>query len=151
MFHPEIGQYLGERFVSVDLDSVIVGDLTPLWSRSEDIVLWGDTNPTTFYNGSMILMSAGSRTQVWSEFDPLNSPRKTREAGFRGSDQGWLSYCLGPKEAKWSKADGVYSYRNEVSKLGYLPENARIVLFHGAVDPWCPVASRLPFVQEHYQ
>lgn len=153
MFHPDVGAYLGPRFVSLDLDVVITGDLAPIWDRPEDVVFWGDTNPRTHYNGSMILMTAGARPQVWSEFDPQISPARAKAAGHFGSDQGWISYRLGPGEAKWSQRDGVYSYRNDLAPNGgsRLPEDARIVIFHGHVDPWADSGQRLPWVRKYYQ
>lgn len=153
LFHPDAQQWFGARFVSLDLDVVITGDLTPLWHRPEPVVFWGDTNrqPGSHYNGSMILMDAGCRPQVWTDFSPEASPLIAKEARCFGSDQGWISYRLGPGEAKWSKRDGVYSYRNEVSQLKCLPSNARIVVFHGAHDPWAShVQATVPWVREHY-
>lgn len=110
-FAPEARELLGERFVSIDLDTVIVGDLAPLWDRPEDFVIWGETDPRSFYNGSMFLMTAGTRRQVWDRFDPTSSPREAKAAGRFGSDQGWISYVLGPGEAIWGRQDGVYSFR----------------------------------------
>lgn len=153
MFHPDAAQWFGERFVSLDLDVVITADLTPLWHRPEDIVLWGDTNkrPGSHYNGSMILLRAGSRPKAWTEFDPLVSPRQSEQAKCWGSDQGWLSYCLGPGEAKWSQRDGVYSFRNDLKQERALPANTRMVVFHGATDPWAPPAQQLAWVRTHYR
>lgn len=153
MFHPEAAQWFGQRFVSLDLDVVITGDLTPVWNRAGEIVLWGDTNPQpgSHYNGSMILMTAGSRSQVWTDFDPAVSPRLAMENRSWGSDQGWISYKLGPREAKWSKLDGVYSYRNHIEKRGkVLPENAKVVSWHGRIDPWTSEAKQIPWVRQHY-
>lgn len=152
LFHPDIASMFGPRFVSLDLDLVIVGNLRPVWERAEDFVICGDTNPRTFYNGSMVLMTAGARRQVWEAFDPKTSPRLAHAAGHFGSDQGWISHCLGPGEAKWSRADGVYSYRNHVQTAGdRLPADARVVVFHGHVDPWAPAGQRLEWVRRHYQ
>jgi len=153
MFHPEIGRMFGDRFVSLDLDIVITGDLQPVWDRPEAIVLYGDTNPRTFYNGSMILMHAGARPEVWTDFEPSSSPSRAKAAGHFGSDQGWISHRLGAGEAKWSQKDGVYSYRNDLAPHGAsrLPSDARMVIFHGHVDPWSADGQRLPWVQEHYQ
>lgn len=153
MFSPDIGAVFGPRFVSLDLDVVITGDLRPLLERPEDFVIWGDTNPKTFYNGSMILMSAGARPQVWTTFDPIESPKASKAAGHFGSDQGWISHCLGPKEMKWTKSDGVYSYKNDLVPNGAsrLPSNAKIAIFHGDVDPWGPGGQRLDWVREHYR
>lgn len=151
MFHPDAAQWFGERFVWLDLDTVITGDVTSLWQRPEAIVLWGDTNPTTFYNGSMGLMTAGARPQVWTDFDPVVSPMRAKAAGQFGSDQGWISHCLGRGEAMWTTADGVYSFRVHMKqRAATLPANARIVMFHGSTDPWSPAAQTLAWVHDHY-
>jgi len=151
LYAPEMRSILGDRFMALDLDVVILDDIRPIVDRTEDIVLWGDTNPTTHYNGSMCLQTAGSRRQVWEMFDPEKSPRLARAAGHHGSDQAWISYCLGPREAKWDTRDGVYSFRNHVAGNGKLPEGARVVVFHGHIDPWGEKAMRLPWVQRHYR
>ncbi len=152
MFHPEIGQVFGERFVSLDLDVVITGDMSPIWNRPEDFVAWGDTNPQpgSHYNGSMLLLRAGSRPKVWDRFDPEKSPREALRAGCWGSDQGWISYCLGPSEKKWSRADGVYSFRNDLQPSRKLPSDARIVIWHGKHDPWSEVGQGLSWVRQHW-
>lgn len=150
LYHPDAEQWFGKRFVSMDLDMVITSDLRPLWNRPEDIVLYGDTNQKTHYNGSMVLMTAGSRSKVWTEFDPVKSPHKSKMAGCYGSDQGWISYCLGGGESKWGTNDGVYSYRNHLQPARPLPENARLVVFHGRIDPWSGYAQRIPWVKEHW-
>jgi hypothetical protein len=154
-FAPDAGEIFGLRFVSLDLDCVIVGDLRPVWDRPEDFVIWGDTNPRTRYNGSMFLLTAGARPQVWDRFDPATSPRQALAAGNHGSDQAWISYVLGKGEARWTKADGVYSYRNEIlgsGAGGALPPGARVVFFHGQHDPWSPdVQQRHTWVREYWQ
>lgn len=150
-FAPGIEAVLGERFVSLDLDTVITGDLVPLWDRSEDFVAWGETNPKSYYNGSMFLLRAGSRPQVWERFDPRSSPQQAKAAGKFGSDQGWISYCLGPGEARWTTADGVYSYNVHLRQTTKtLPAGARIVMFHGGTDPWSPEAQQLGWVKQHW-
>lgn len=150
LFHPNAAAWFGERFVSMDLDVVITGDLSPVFNRREDFVIWGDTNRTTLYNGSLLLMTAGARPQVWDDFDPDRSPQLAKAAGQFGSDQGWIGHSLGPGEKTWSTTDGVYSYRLHVKPTGVLPKNARLVFFHGHVDPWQPEAQRHPWVQEYY-
>lgn len=153
MFHPEIGQHFGKRFVSMDLDTVITGDLRPVLNRPEAFVAWGDTNPRpgSHYNGSLMLMTAGARSQVWERFDPATSPKLSLRAGCWGSDQGWISYVLGKGEAKWSREDGVYSFRNHLQAARHLPDNCKIVFFHGKHDPWASdVQAKYPWVREHY-
>jgi len=151
MFHPDIAQTFGPRFVSMDLDMVITGNLELLLNRADDFVIFADTNPRTFYNGSFVLMTAGARPQVWDTFNPAESPKAARAAGHFGSDQGWVSHCLGPKEKKFTKADGVYSFQNQLKSIKKLPDDARVVVFHGYVDPWRPeVARKYPWVGKHY-
>ena len=152
-FAADAEQLFGPRFVSLDLDTVIVGDLTPLWDRPEDFMIWGDTSPGTPYNGSMFLMTAGARRRVWDEFDPIRSPTASKQLGYFGSDQGWIAACLGPKERKWTYADGVISFRNEIQnrKRSDLPPHARIVFFHGRHKPWdCEVQKEQPWIAAHW-
>src|SRR4029079_12831383 len=76
----------------------------------EDFIAWGETDPRSYYNGSMMLMTAGARPQVWTQFNAATSPRMAFKAGRFGSDQGWISYCLGKVEPIWTTKDGVYSF-----------------------------------------
>lgn len=152
-FSKDAEALFGPRFVSIDLDCVITGALAPLWDRTEDFVIWGDTSPKTPYNGSMFLLRAGSRQQVWEQFNPVSSPARGRALGYFGSDQAWIATCLGPREAKWSRSDGVFSYRNDIKPMpGHaLPDQARIVMFHGKVDPWSAESQQLAWVRHHYR
>lgn len=151
-FSAEAAALIGERFVSVDLDCVITGDVRPLWDRPDDFVIWGDTNPTTPYNGSMWMLRAGSRRKVWDTFDPKRSPRIGLAKRYFGSDQAWIAACLGPNEKRWTRSDGVYSYRNEIApKGGALPADARIVFFHGRHDPWhSDIQAKHAWVREYW-
>lgn len=155
-FAPEFENIAGRRFVSLDLDLVIVGDLVPLWERPEPFVIYDPQMPTFRYNGSMWLLEAGARRCVWERFDPERSPALTHEAGLKGSDQAWIHYCLGEHEAVWTMADGVWSFRPHVVNqcAMRLPKGARVVMFHGKPDPW-EVArggtNRTRWVREHYR
>lgn len=152
LFAKEPGVWLGERFVVLDLDCVITGDLRPLWDRPDPFVIWRSATSGNPYNGSMWMLAAGARPQVWRAFDPDKSPAETKAAGLYGSDQAWIAHVLGPNEAVWTPRDGVHSYRNEIENAaGRLPTGARVVFFHGKTDPWSPAAQRLPWVRQHYR
>lgn len=160
IFSPEARDVIGERIVSVDLDMVLTGDVTPLFDRDVDFAIWGGqtVQPRSsivynWFNGSLMMVRAGARTKVWTEFDPATSPAKAHKAGCRGSDQGWIAHSLGRQEVLWGAADGVYSYRNHVMPAGgRLPKGARVVAFHGVHDPWHrDVQARSPWVREHYR
>lgn len=149
-FHPDIGAIFGPRFVSLDLDVVLTGDVTPLWDRPEDFVCYGGTHRAGHYNGSMFLMNAGARPQVWTSFNPRTSPQQARAAGCFGSDQGWITHCLGAGEPMWDRPDGVYSWRNHLQPGGALPSDARMVIFHGAFKPW-DLQGRHPWIRHYWQ
>lgn len=153
VFSKEAKDLIGARFVVMDLDMVITENLAPLWDRPEDFVIIKSATPPPkyLYNGSMLLMTAGARPQVWDDFHPIKSPKETVAKRMFGSDQAWISLRLGPGEATWDTSDGVYSYRIHLTPFGgKLPVNARVVSFHGSDDPWGPVAQRLKWVRQHY-
>lgn len=153
LFAAQPGAWLGERFVCLDLDCVITGDMRPVWDRPDDFVIWKSLTSGNPYNGSMFMLNAGARPQVWRDFDPAFSPGDTKAAGLYGSDQAWIAYALGRNEAVWTQRDGVHSYRNEIQHgSGRLPAGARIVFFHGKHDPWdADVYTRNAWVREHYR
>lgn len=153
MFSKEAASLFGPRFVSIDLDVVITRDVTPLFDNDLDFKMYGDTARGTPYNGSLIQHKAGTRTQLWEKFDPLTSPQIGLKLHYIGSDQAWIGACLGPNEPKFTRQEGVYSYRNEILRMGgILPPTARIVIMHGHVDPWTQVMqSKHPWIKEHYR
>lgn len=152
LFAPDVASWLGDRFVVMDLDCVVTGDLGPLFARQDDFIIWKSTTPGNFYNGSLWMMDAGARPQVWRDFDPVQSPILTSHARLYGSDQAWFAYKLGGGESTWSAADGVYSMRNQIAPGGgKLPTGARLVFFHGKGDPWDEQMQRLPWVAKNYR
>jgi len=153
MFSKEAAEIIGPRFVSIDLDVVITGDLTPLFETDVDFKMYGDTARGTPYNGSLILHRAGTRQQLWEKFDPKKSPLLGLAKHYIGSDQAWIGACLGPNEPKFTSADGVYSYRNQIAPHGgVLPPTCRLVIMHGHSDPWQPqVRRKHRWIEEHYR
>lgn len=153
IFSKEAREIFGKRILTLDLDTVIVRDMSPLWQRKEEFIAWGDTHPKTHYNGSMMLVTAGAREFLWTEFLPNQSPGMAHAAKHFGSDQGWISFRLGPHEARWGKEDGVYSWRVHLHPNGgQLPKDARIVMFHGKSKPWDDaVINQFGWVREHWK
>lgn len=153
---------LGERVVSVDLDTVIVSSLDPLLDRSDDFVIWRNLMPRACgpYCGSLWMLRTGSRTDVWERFtaEGLRCFKLERGCykhldclalGYRmGTDQCWMGIAL-PDAATWTAADGVLSYRLQAK--GDLPEGARIINFHGTEDPSLPACqAESPWISEHW-
>lgn len=146
LFAPGMEAITGPRFVMLDLDALILGDLRPLWNRPEDAVFWRSPSDEWPYNGAMFMANAGARPQVWTEFDPIESPKATRARGYRGSDQAWLSHVLGADEATWTDADGVW-YWGKIKDRGRAPRGARIIFTTSGDPPW---NSRRPWMREGY-
>lgn len=122
MYAPEMADIIAPRFVSVDLDAVILNDVTPLWERKEDFVAWSPGLFWSPYNGSMTLLTAGARRQVWEKFDPYKTPIEAKDKGLIGTDQAVVSHILGAGEATWTpERDGVWAFRN----LGYTQDSPR--------------------------
>lgn len=154
-FSGDMAKTVGPRFVSIDLDVVIVGDLSSVFNRKEDFIIWGPHGRRTPYNGSLWMMDAGAREQVWTRFqkNPELAISQALGAGFYGSDQAWMCYALGPNEKRWLAEDGVYSYKMHLkSNRGLLPADARMVIFEGHYDPVTPATRKLcPWIEEHYR
>jgi len=143
-----------DRVVSIDLDCVILGNIDHVLSRPEDFVCLQGTAKRTPYNGGLWSLKVGSRPQVWEIFDPQTSPNLVKKAMFIGSDQGWISYVLGPKEKTYSIKDGVYCFMRDFVKPKKikLPSNAKMVMFQGNFDPWdVSVQEQYPWVSKYYQ
>ncbi len=127
-------------FVMLDLDLVIVGDLAPLWDRPEPCVTYQPPLLLGGVNGAMLLCNQPDRYRfVWDLFDPDTSPAETTRLGYRGSDQAWLTACLQHCSGRWTQAHGLYDYctlKPHRRRPSVLPDDARIVFFHGKPDPW---------------
>jgi hypothetical protein len=145
MFRRDAADIFGERFVCMDLDCVIAGPLDPLFDRPDDLVLFKGTSRTRPYNGSMMLIRAGSRPEVFEDFSPAGAMESGRQ--FVGSDQAWLAHKLGWSEATWDDGDGVSWFGSAYRRRR---ERPRLLFFPGGMKPWD--AARLdPFVAEHYR
>jgi len=156
-FSPAARETIGELVLQLDLDTVIVGGLDSIVSRTSDIVMW--RNPARipwdapakagrpYYNTSMLLHRTGTLTHIWEEFDP-KAPR------YR-DDQWLLSDKLGPNVPYWDGSDGVYRLAREDTPgsgvSGTLPENARVVTFPGSEGkPWdAAIAAANPWIAEY--
>lgn len=153
VFAANAGEWLGPRFCMLDLDAVILGDLTSLLEpRDEDFMIWRSATPGNPYNGSMIYARSGAVPQLWEDFDAETVPASTKRAGFYGSDQAWIGMCLGRDRPTFGPEHGVLSYRNDLREgADEPPAGSRVVFFHGKTDPWSPAAQRLNWVAENYR
>lgn len=143
MYAPNAGEIFGVRFVCMDLDCVISDDITPMITDDEFRIAKG-TAPGRPYNGSMQMLTAGKRAKVYQDFTPEKAEKAGRQ--FIGSDQAWISYCLGPDERTWDEGDGLCWFRRPPAP------KPRIMFFPGDVKPWAVAElGTNEFINEHYR
>lgn len=169
-WRPDIAPILGERICVMDVDCVVTGSLNPILDRSEDVVLWKNPNYVPggrrgFYQGSLQLLTAGARPQLWEDFDV--GALRWLNRRFGGAEQCWISERLNTSypaagwewtEAHWTEDDGVYGAgRLFNGQMGAgvtteLPSNARIVFTPGDRSPSQPeMQAKHEWIKEHWR
>lgn len=147
MFRRDAAKTFGKRFVSMDLDCVVGGQLDPLFDRPEDLVLFRGTSPSRPYNGSLMLIKAGCRPKVYGDFDQAGADASGE--AFHGSDQAWLAHKLGWGEKTWSERDGVFHYGPVWVQN---PRRSRLLFFPGKLKPWTLAQIRMhSFITDNYR
>lgn len=159
MFDRGMGEILGPRFMHLDLDTVIVGDITHLAGRTEPLLIYdqnagtGAKKPT--YNPSVLIMNAGVRHDIWEGFHA--APQKVYEtaktAGFSCSDMAIIGYYLqtGLPAVTLGSKDGLVAYWRDVKPKNRIPNDARMILFYGNDNPGDPkVQTKNPWIKEHW-
>ncbi len=154
---------LGDAVLHLDLDTVVVGDVTPLVDRGEDLVVWNQPKARIplangyAYNPSVMLLRTGTHTAVWDEFhaDPEATTSAARLARWFGTDMAVINLHLQTRPpGTWGETDGVLSWYVHIrGGAGSLPSGARIVNFHGGMDegPGDPgMQRRFPWITEHW-
>lgn len=145
MFRPDAAEVFGaRRFLNMDLDVVVSGSLDEIVSRPEEIVLYRGTHQARPYNGSLLMMDAGCRPQVYEQFTPEGAVRAGQQ--FLGSDQAWISYVLGPGEAVLDASHGVHAWGSKLN-VG----DPRLTFFLQPEKPWSYVDAGNAFCCEHYR
>jgi hypothetical protein len=164
----------GGRFISIDIDSVVVGNMDKLLSFRDDFRIWMEQyRRRTPYCGSLWGMKSGARQEVWSKFE--NKPYMALEAidrlKYTGTDQAHISVCLYNKERTWGQNEGVYNFNTQIRRKassiqvnrdgsfkevfktdGNIPKEASIVFFNGKYDPsQTELQRQYPWIGDHWR
>lgn len=143
-YSADFARKLGTRVLTLDLDVVVVGDLTAILDRPEPIVGW-KVGHAGVYSGSFLLADAGALDGAWQRFrrDPVGYPVQASRDRVP-SDQAMINHWLSsqPPIATWTEADGFVTYYGagyeKLEHLGVgpshprLPKGARIVVLGSA-------------------
>jgi hypothetical protein len=149
MFDPEIKGIETEYLLFIDVDSIITGNLDALieYKQELDFIICRDFFYPRFYNSSVFRLRVGSRAHVWEQYIREGYPLEDLEIasyenpipGYYRGDQCFITAHV--KEANTWPAEWVLSYKKScIDPMGndnpFLPEDARIVTFHGRPNPW---------------
>lgn len=149
--------------LGIDLDVVIIDDLTPIVTKfaQAPVVGW-KVGHAGVYSGSFLLFKAGALDGAWQAFaaDPEGYPRRVQPRGVP-SDQAMVNAWLStqPPIPFWTEADGFVSYYGagyeRLEHLGVgprrqeLPAGARIVVL-GSADKAVMDTGAYPWIREHW-
>lgn len=159
MWRRDAADYYGaEWLLSCDVDATFhggPGSCNHLFTLEHDVRIFNGTHSKRPYNGGLVLLRAGARPQVYEEFrkDPAGVAAAAREL-YVGSDQAVISMILGPGEATWTAADGVYYFSPRFIRLHggehrcAPPPNLCLMFYPGNVKPWNGAADRFPWVRD---
>lgn len=138
MFSDE-ARSLGDRVLLVDIDVLVMADASPLFAPEADFVgwkpkaSWGHNNSRI--GGGIYLLTPGTQSRVWDEFKGLASIAEARQAGFRGSDQAWMSYKL-QGCALYGPEAGICSIRDLQDGAKRPAAGMALVQHNGPRKPW---------------
>lgn len=158
LFNPEIQKQIPcDRILKLDLDCVIVRDLSPLLSFyiEDRITGWLDISHNIL-NPSFALIRNGFGHSVWESLtekaDHVESMIGSGHADKYGWDQAWLNYCISEDRKKFlTKETGIF-HRRECDRGGTLPTKARIVYFNSSHKPWHEkMQLYYPWIRAHYK
>jgi GT2 family glycosyltransferase len=163
LFDPKIENIVGSRFLMMDLDTIVVGNLDELVLRGEEFMMhtYYGKKFEQVYNGCLWLMVTGSRSEVyeqWKGQESIDLLKKLKDDNkYIGSDQAWINYVLGNNEGRFGEDHGVYDYRrlqiktpkNKKPRTLDLPDNAKLIMFSGTRDPIL-VEDKCEWINEHW-
>lgn len=140
-----------DTLACIDLDVIVTGPLDPVFDQPEPFTILQGANAANPcpYNGSLWMLQAGYRPDVWEAFS-IEAAGRVPFYEFP-DDQGWLAHRL-PGAAGWQAGptSGVYAFKKPGWPAGDgLPAGARLVCFPGRRDP--SQFMHLGWVQEHWR
>ena len=138
-FSKEFEEYVGGRFVQMDLDMIITGSLDEILDKDGDFIYYRMKGPDGSgwrMNNGMYMMDPGARSFVWEKFNEHPRKAMANRKG-NGTDQGVTNSMLDlDNEEHWTQGEMIYDLRQDFMEKGRrdLPEDCRIVMSPGPRD-----------------
>lgn len=123
----------------IDLDNVIVRDITPLTKCKHDFAMLPNFNREQYASSCVMWFGKQAPHTVYNKFraNPagwIKHHEDKRDGPYLG-DQAFISDCFGGVPRIELPKLTVVSYRKHVQKTGELPESAAMVAFGGSLKP----------------
>lgn len=157
LFNAAMRDVLGKRLLQLDLDTVIIKNITGMVDRPEPFVIWKSPSigPTGYaLNPSFMLMTAGAQRQVYDRYvvDPVGVASAAKLAGFTSTDQAVISHLATSDAVTIDETDGMVSFRDHLQRGALKPDAAvKVVSFMDRFDPADPLLQdRCPWIARHY-
>ena len=129
----DLHEQIGERFAHIDLDVVILADLSRLIDTDDNIIIW-DEAKDELYNTSLFVLTPGHGNEVWERLSPSEIDRAKSKAIKWTGDQSFVAYVLGSNIKTFSEFDGVLRFRPNKHRDNE-PKQALAVFFCGPYHP----------------
>lgn len=118
-----------------DLDTSIVGGLGDI-AAIDRLSIMRDVYRPHGLQSSMMYLPEGARERIWLEW--IDRPEHWMRIYRKGGDQAFLERFWLEKANRWQDLlpAQIVSYKaDRIAERG-IPENARVVIFHGRPRPW---------------
>jgi len=141
MFSP-LTHDLGD-FLYLDLDTVIVGELTEIatvgvFTVLRDFYHRGRPDRQDWIGSGLMYLPRTLLPRIWALWSP-DATRNMQRAGPRGDQGGLMLLGLHHEAERWQDIlpHQVVSYKVHVqAHRGQIPPGARVICFHGKPRPW---------------
>jgi hypothetical protein len=145
---PEFHERIGERFASIDLDVVLLGDVAPMLTGPEPVRFW-DRAHLEHYNTSLFVVEPGFGHPVWETNPPARAAAARAAAAYWTGDQSWVGHVLGGGLPTFGERDGIINYRPNLHRDAH-PTGALAMFFCG---PRCPKteSEHSEWVKQHWR
>lgn len=129
----EFHSIINRRFISIDLDTVILSDIGYIFDNDLPFYIWNEAVKEA-YNSSLFVLSVNHYNNVWNDLSPNKLLVAKSKARKWTGDQSWIEYVLGSNMPTFGKDTGVIRYRPSKHRLDK-PKRAKALFFCGPYDP----------------